>query len=273
MTRQLWEPEDEWQWEASHQQEGEGLFATADPKGIGGLPMREQLLVAGAISFALYLMNVLIILFVCWMVFKLKAVEFRNTIGVDLTRDDSKFSRDQTYRAMADVVHDKASMQLQSPLHAARATFKREEEETARTGVEAGAGEGVAAGGGGGPQQGQSQGGRQQQQLGRGGGRGALTRENTVADFSQIFREEADGDETAVDIDSPPMGETAAEGGGGGGGVMRRLRSGRRAKSTGDIDDEDDDDEEEGDGTGNDGCKKEKEQQQQPAPDGECVIS
>jgi hypothetical protein len=224
LTRQLWEPEDEWQWEASHQQEGEGLFATADPNGLGGLPMREQLLVAGAISFALYLMNVLIILFVCRMVFVLKAVEFSN-----LMRDDSEKSRDQTYRAMADVVQ---------------------------------------------PQQGQSQGGRQQQQLGRGGGRGALTRENTVADFSQIFREEADGDETAVDIDSPPMGETAAEGGGGGGGgVMRRLRSGRRAKSTGDIDDEDDDDEEEGDGTGNDGSKKKKEQQQQPAADGECVIS
>eukprot|EP01046_Picozoa_sp_COSAG06_P018385 COSAG06_NODE_1279_length_10030_cov_65.663679_3_plen_178_part_00 len=177
--------------------------------------MREQLLVAGAISFALYLMNVLIILFVCWMVFMLKAVEFRN-----LMRDDSEKSRDQTYRAMADV-----------------------------------------AAGGGGSQQGQSQGGQGQQ--GGGGGRGALTREMTVGDFSEyLYGEEPD--ETAVD--SPSMGETAAEGGGDGGGLMRRMRSGRRVKSTGDIDDEDDD-EEEGDGTDNDGSKKKKEQE------GQCVIS
>ena len=65
--------------------------------------MREQLLAAGAISFALYLMNVVIILCVCWMVFVIKAVEFRNTT-IELVGDDAKSARDHKYEALPDVI-------------------------------------------------------------------------------------------------------------------------------------------------------------------------
>ncbi len=80
----LWEDDTEWMWDEAHQEAG--LFATSGLEGLGGLPMRDQLLVAGVISFALYLMNVLIILSVCWALFRLKGVEFRNTFDLE-TRD------------------------------------------------------------------------------------------------------------------------------------------------------------------------------------------
>ena len=72
--------------------------------------MREQLLAAGAISFALYLMNVVIILCVCWMVFVIKAVEFRNTT-IELARDDATSSRDHKYEALPDVIAEQTRAQ------------------------------------------------------------------------------------------------------------------------------------------------------------------
>jgi len=89
----LWQPADEWEWDAAYQDENEGLFATAD--GLGNAAIQQQLLVAGGISFALYLMNVLIILFVCYVVFKIKRVEFRDN---DLMRDTK--GRDQTFKPL-----------------------------------------------------------------------------------------------------------------------------------------------------------------------------
>ena len=93
----LWEDESSWQWDEGR----EGLFATSDFAGLGDLPMQKQLLVAGAISFALYLMNVIIILVVCFVVFVIKDVEFRSTI--DLARDHTKSSRDQNYKRLPGV--------------------------------------------------------------------------------------------------------------------------------------------------------------------------
>jgi hypothetical protein len=99
----LWADEDSWQWNEDHQQASDGLFATSDFEGLGGLPMREQLLAAGAISFALYLMNVVIILCVCWMVFVIKDVEFVLPT-IELARDDATSSRDNEYEALPDVI-------------------------------------------------------------------------------------------------------------------------------------------------------------------------
>ena len=67
-----WEPVAEWQWDAepfpstepaSSDAGGELLSEVA---GITGLGYRQKLLVLGAISFALYLMNITVILLVCW---------------------------------------------------------------------------------------------------------------------------------------------------------------------------------------------------------------
>ena len=118
----LWEDESSWQWDEGR----EGLFATSDFAGLGDLPMQKQLLVAGAISFALYLMNVIIILVVCFVVFVIKDVEFRSTI--DLARDHTKSSRDQNYKRLPGVHVATDTKEVLSPFRAAHEFLRRQEE-------------------------------------------------------------------------------------------------------------------------------------------------
>ena len=118
LVGQLWQPADEWEWDAAYQGEDEGLFATLD--GLGNVTIQRQLLVAGGISFSLYLMNVLIILFVCWMVFKIKRVEFRDN---DLMRDTK--GRDQTFKPLPAVTVGKT--ELTSPYKAAEEALNTED--------------------------------------------------------------------------------------------------------------------------------------------------
>lgn len=157
----LWEDEDRWKWEEGR----EGLFATSDS--LGDLPMQKQLLVAGVISFALYLMNVVIILAVCWTVFVIKAVEFRTTI--DLARDHTKTSRDQNYKRLPGVVT--GTTKLLDPFRAAHEILKHQQE--------------VAMMG--------------DLQVNQGAGVGGLKHEMTVPDFGLLY-----GDDDDFDLGSPP---------------------------------------------------------------------
>ena len=86
-----WEPVAEWQWDAEPFPSTEAASSDAggellsEVAGITGLGYRQKLLVLGAISFALYLMNITVILFVCWRATPLLHLRTPRKLSVALT--------------------------------------------------------------------------------------------------------------------------------------------------------------------------------------------